>query len=647
VPARWEHALVLAVVLLMAGAAVRWAFFVDHYQHFDDLGLFNPPYMKAHYGKVTYPAHGEFRAITVHPPLHYWIIGTLMRLGFRPYYAEAIPPFFMILLSLVLIGAGRFPVPVKLGLLFAPSVLYFNYLQPSIFGPNMRPDTHRSLALFAGLVALESGRISGWNKALLFLGSLLLTFSSALHYPGAVASAGVAVYALWVLVETGWRRALGRLGALGAGAGTIGVPYLTAFLIPHHAQILQLIQAADPVAGPLASLGTHMRFYEVFWRLLRAVGPAKLLLVPVWFQIPLILLALITLLVPPSTRALAIAALPYPLFLLLFVQRKYWGPGYFLPEILLYIAGIGVAALTFLYVLTRALSTQARAAVVSISVLFITAVLITPGLRVPHGPLGPVHQAEIARAAARSILGPGALVASRQVMLFYASGGGRYYDVSADVLVDEPRDPAAYFAPFDSVVEPSVFSFDTRNRSHKSLTSWYADGTLKLRGFYLTAREPALPYLMLTAGTPATVEGYALSGSGELARYVQQEGGDRLLVAAVCRAGALPADSRMFAHTAFVLPPSQRGPNDLLPPVGALQQEVTVMLISRGDHALGSHVRRTCHVRDEVLLKKVSVNWHDLVATLRHDQPIRFYESWPDAVNRHSASGTPGGGASP
>src|SRR5439155_8272197 len=112
----------------------------------------------------------------------------------------------------------------------------------------------------------------------------------------------------------------------------------------------------------------------------------------------------------------------------------------------------------------------------------------------------------------------------------------------------------------------------------------------------------------------------ALSGSGELAHYVQHEGGDRLLVAAVCRAGELPADSRMFAHTAFVLPPSQ-------------QQEVTVILMSRGDHALASHVRRTCHVRDEVLLKKVSVNWHDLVATLRHDQPIHFYESWSDAVN--------------
>jgi hypothetical protein len=379
----------------------------------------------------------------------------------------------------------------------------------------MRPDTHRTLALFAGLVALESGRISGWNKALLFLGSLLLTFSSALHYPGAVASAGVAVYALWVLVETGWRRASGPRAALGAGAGAIGVPYLAVFVIPHHAQILQLIQAADPVAGPLASLGTHMRFYEVFWRLLRHVGPAKLLLVPVSFQIPLILLALITLLVPPSTRVLAIAALPYPMFLLIFVQRKYWGPGYFLPEILLCAAGIGVAALTFLYVLTRALSTQARAAVVSISVLFIAAVLITPGLRVPHGPLGPgVHEAQIARAAARSILGPGALVASRQVILFYANGAERYYDVSADVLLDEPLDPAAYFAPFNSVVEPSAFSADTWNRSHKSLTSWYADGTLKLRGFYLTAREPALPYLMLTAGIPAKMEGYPYPAQG-------------------------------------------------------------------------------------------------------------------------------------
>jgi hypothetical protein len=73
---------------------------------------------------------------------------------------------------------------------------------------------------------------------------------------------------------------------------------------------------------------------------------------------------------------------------------------------------------------------------------------------------------------------------------------------------------------------------------------------------------------------------------------------------------------------------------------------MTVMLMSSEDYALGRRVRRRCLVRDEVSLKKVSVNRHDLVATLRHDQPIHFYESWADAVNRHSASGTPGGMAS-
>ena len=45
--------------------------------YMDELGLYNPSYMVAHYGKLTYPIYAGYEnlPVIVHPPIHVGFIG--------------------------------------------------------------------------------------------------------------------------------------------------------------------------------------------------------------------------------------------------------------------------------------------------------------------------------------------------------------------------------------------------------------------------------------------------------------------------------------------------------------------------------------------------------------------------------------------
>jgi hypothetical protein len=93
----------------------------------DELGFQNPPYMLAHFGKLTFPSYvaGWFfdQPVITHPPIHTYLIGTLCRMGFTIYYAEATPTVLLFLLAILCIVRSAFPDAVKLGLLFSVGYL--------------------------------------------------------------------------------------------------------------------------------------------------------------------------------------------------------------------------------------------------------------------------------------------------------------------------------------------------------------------------------------------------------------------------------------------------------------------------------------------------------------------------------------------
>jgi hypothetical protein len=82
------------------------------------------------------------------------------------------------------------------------------------------------------------------------------------------------------------------------------------------------------------------------------------------------------------------------------------------------------------------------------------------------------HEAEIARAAAREMLGPNAAVASR-LGLWYASGADRLFLPNQPLSGKLPpdTDAAAYFSQFDAVAEGPHMSDVTYNPEHKALLS--------------------------------------------------------------------------------------------------------------------------------------------------------------------------------
>jgi hypothetical protein len=627
----WDTYAVRVTALIVATCAVVWAFFCDHPQEFDDIGLFNAPYMYAHYGAVTYPAHGQFHSLVIHPPIHYFLLGLLMKVGLSPFYAEAVPPLFMILLGIYLICFSRFPNPIKAG-------LYLGFCVPLFlsFVPTMRPDVHRGLALFTGLIALESGRLQNWSTRRLFLGSFLLTYASALHYPGFSAFLGVLVYLIWILrirSELNWRK---PTFALIAGGCVIGLPYLMLFVVPHFHEILADVASTEPFGGVAASVRIHLQVYSSLLKnggMSTALAPRTLFL-PLAIGIPLIFLSTPALLALRATRGMALASLPYPLFLLLLMNHKLYWPGYFLPEFMLYVGSVGALLASALYFLCNRL-VPGRWSALAWGLLCITglATLLntSPSLRAAEISLDlRVHEAEIARSAGRMIIGPNALVGSRNAVMFYASGAKYYYDVSPDVLwtLNPPLDLNGYFKPFDAIVEHQAFSGLTENTQGKSLVSWYADGILNLRGFYLSFDNPALRYLVLNTKPANQIQGFALLNKGQLDHFQELRDGEYEFVSAVCDQALTlvnPTAPKPLFTSAFLLPPESGG----LP-----QKALVTWLTKRKDYiASGRAILTNCRVRDEVSLGMEQVDVHQMVATLRKtDQTIQFPEHLDDAL---------------
>ena len=137
----------------------------------DELTLYNPVYMYLHYGKLTYPVHHFWDIpVIVHPPFHYQTIAYLVKLGIGFFYAETLPVFFFMLLSLYLLFRSHFSLIIKIGFTFA--LLSTIMMDEVSLIKSIRADYTLCLVWLAGLLALESGRLDNWNPKRLFFRQL-------------------------------------------------------------------------------------------------------------------------------------------------------------------------------------------------------------------------------------------------------------------------------------------------------------------------------------------------------------------------------------------------------------------------------------------------------------------------------------------
>jgi hypothetical protein len=182
----------------------------------------------------------------------------------------------------------------------------------------------------------------------------------------------------------------------------------------------------------------------------------------------------------------------------------------------------------------------------------------------------PLHEMEVARAAAIQIVGPNALVASRHLG-WYMSGGVDWYRVEASLTEPtklEGFDPKLFASQFDAVADYPVFSWQTQNGN--SSATMYLAGALQLRGFYLAQRMGGLSLVIFQAAPSSHVVGYCMRDD-RLQRFDEEPSG---AVAFVTALG--PRD-----HAADVFGSLIYDPNILDIPGNPLTTAISAYIVSR------------------------------------------------------------------
>lgn len=530
-----ERAAVGVFAVVASSLILALGFTTPRQPGIEEAGVYNAIYTWVHTGRMAFPIYGMFDSFGIHPHTHYAVVGSLMRLGLDLYHAEAVPVVGMSLLAIVLVMTGRFPAVVKLGLIMGlyATVAHAAFLLPD-HAFSVRPELHLSVAWFAGLVALESGRLASWHSGRLFLGSFLVTYASGLQNYASLGFLGVVVYLVWSLRDLGWSRARKQLLALVAGGVLFGVPYLWLYVFPNLPMIRNNIAWGTTYATPWSGKwGEYFSVHDAWVRallpkldsLLFTVGPVVPVLsvgVPLFFAAPLFLL------VPRSTRGLALAGLPVPILIFLTLPKSQ----YFISEYVYYLAGFWAALLTGVTWLSRRLlpaRLRPLTPVVMTTVLALGAFYGSPSFHRPGlDLLGPPHEQDVARAAGREILGRDAVVGSRH-LAWYLSGAAEWFRL--EPVLTEPKDISSldvrtFLSQFDAVADYGAASSHTQNGV--TLSSLYADGQLHLRGFYLGQRIGGLSYLLFDVGSDRPVMGYLLRDD-VLYRFDEHPAGEHVL----------------------------------------------------------------------------------------------------------------------
>jgi hypothetical protein len=608
----------VAFALFVSLLVLVSAFFIPRNGDVDEPMMYNPSYMLAHFGKLTFPSY-PFRTVyddpvIMHPPIHLGSIGLLMRLGLTWYYSEAIPSAFFLLVAIVVIVTASFPPPVKLGLLYSIGFLMFSDETFAVFF-GTRPEGELYGAWFTGLLLLESGRIQNWSRWRLFAGAFVLTWASGVHYYACTAFVGVGVYIVWAGLSLGWSAARSQIVALCTGGCLFGVPYLLLYLLPYWHQIMTAVQLSQGEGGIAGSLKLHQEMYRAWSTDLRLPLLARKIFD---LGIPLLIPSTALLLFVRSTRGLALAALSLQLFVLFFAPHKLHN--YLVDEVGLFAAALSLGLLSIAERIWRRILPAKFGRAFSPGAalcLTISLLLSNPVLRAAKISSEPrVHEGDLARAATRTILGPQGRVAGR-LAAWYTSGAAYWFDIERDMLSGEPYDPASFFANFDAVAD-YLHQSDTTNKV--TISSLYADGTLKLRGFYLGETNEQFQIVLLSTHRPPQVVGYATQNN-QLYRFAEHDEGDYEVLTAVCPAAPEISLIRWHYRPEGTFSATERLPN---PKRDGAAVILTVLTPQKATEP-ASWIRRSCRLIGTLHGSLLLADNDSMIASLRrNDTPIHF-----------------------
>lgn len=490
--------------------------FLDRSPATDEIGLYNPIYMFLNYGKMTYPAHLQPDNMVTHPPTHYGVVALLMKTGLHLFHAAGLPLILLSFISLFLIWSGHFSAITKFGLmsgLFIGAFIWTNFIPrppdlsdidlATIF--TIRPDLHLALAWFTGLIALESARLDNWNVLKLFGGGFLIAYATSIHYIGIAIPFSLIVYVIWIWFTAGKRQRKRMVLTMISGAGVFGIPFLCLWVLPNITVIFQHIQATEGGKGGVSmalleyinAYGTYREIGDIFTTLSPIAAALTIPLLD--YHLPAFLVGITCLMLFPSMRCLTIASLPHILFIIFGITSgvgKIYYPykGYYIPEFIIYYAGVIMVILVCLSQFFAKLFPQSLRRII---VPFL-GIVVAGGVTIDiisnnYTFVCQLNDLEIARSCGREMLGPDAVIGTNATIVWYTGGGAKVYYMNADIL-NQSRDISSfeakrYFSSFDAVIAEPHFSSVAVWWRQKGLVSWYQDGVLQLRGFYFGDRH--------------------------------------------------------------------------------------------------------------------------------------------------------------
>ncbi|NQU60333.1 MAG: hypothetical protein HQ512_04320 [Rhodospirillales bacterium] len=438
------------LALLVVFLVIFYAGFGQRPINFDEPGIFNAPYMFAQYNSVSYPVwyhrfSDSFETYYFHPPVYYTALGTIMKVV-SVYYAEAVIPTLIFMISVWLIVSMRAPSFYKFSYLLSLFSLVVVYIVTSMANFGVRPDMVMALCWAAGLLAMEKSRLEGWSWPMMFLGSFLAVLASSLHYIGVFFMASVPVYCFFAYRELGWRQSKKVLAAAVGGGCLIGVPYLVLFIIPNFEQIINWLTRAE------FSNEHGSNPFRIFWFKVSSNAARDLSWSPVEFfrvfpgllmrwYVPIGLFAAAGLLMIRNTRTLAWAALPHMIFIYFIAdknQSTYIIPEYFFIFLLVFTGSL----LTVQRLLRHIrLSNWERPVMFVLCVSFAGHMAgSAPHFQYAFKQIGKfqVHWMEVARAAGQRIIGTDAVV-GENTAAFYISGARYWYPEGPMFLLPDER----------------------------------------------------------------------------------------------------------------------------------------------------------------------------------------------------------------
>ncbi|MBS1858868.1 MAG: hypothetical protein JST11_26085 [Acidobacteria bacterium] len=616
------------MALLAVGLVLGSAYFSSNRAvDMDEMGLFNPSYMVARYGHLTYPIYGyPDKPVIVHPPIHTGTIGLFMRLGLTWYYAEATPVVLFLLFSVFVVASGPFSPPVKVGLLAGTAFLPAMPFVCLVFGT--RPEGAVQTCWMAALLLLESGRLKRWDRRRLFGGAFLLAWASSLHYYAAVAGVGLLVYLVWAISSQGWKRARPSVFAMIAGAALFLIPYLLLYVIPYGGSILEAVRSVSyQQASPLQVHGTMYQSWSK-WNALPAFVRAFLAL-----GVPLAVWSTAILASIPATRGLALAALPLELITLFL---KHMQIVYLTHEVEIFVtaAAVGLAVLLDWVCRHAPRAAWSRPALLAVLTFGFAVFLVRLDLRLTPPVLrAQIHEADVARAATRHIVGPGARIAS-YIGSWYGGGGAYWHEILNDLTYARSVDPRTYLAHFDFAVDNEFRSGESPKGTQRTLSYWYYTGLLKLRGFYMSDTCADLSLVFLTLDRPSTVLGYTVK-QNRLSRFDQDDSGPYQVTVAAC-----PARPELTYGTFSQLYPASSFVKLDLPPGPGTPAEIVTVLSPVGSAQPAGLLQSSCSELARVRGRLTPVDQDALVAAMRRDDPPMQFPQTLDEVPKTRPAST-------